>query len=124
MSQRKFASTIYGSDRKMILKLSEFDLDISRGTTRATANQNFSVEGFLTLSQIEKIIDKGYQVLLKEDATNIFKAPDQVTTFSQWIGHSRKGAFAKADEDYHDFMTGNDYLNTQGIDDAIDDLNA
>lgn len=122
MSERKFMATIYATSRKMILKLSEFDLDISRGTTHMNTDQNFSVDGFLTLSQTEKIIDNGYHVLLKEDAVNKFKAADQVVTFSQWIGHTRKNLRKITDDKYHEFITGTDYLNTQGIIDAINDL--
>jgi len=56
--ERRFFCTIFAQDRKHLIGLNKFDVDVFQPTARITEKQEYVIEGLLTLEQVVNLIDK------------------------------------------------------------------
>jgi|SRR4051794_36271560 hypothetical protein len=108
---RKFFVTVIARDRLMLLRLREYDFDLFRQTakltnttevtlraTREPSNlaafeetdqvneaREFVIDGLLSLEEIGRLVDVGYQVLVKENDKKGGRAQTEVVEFSEWL---------------------------------------
>ena len=83
--EKRFFSTIFARDRKHLIGLNAFDVDVFQPTARITEKQEYVIEGLLTLEQAATLIDNGYRVLLEEDASKRARVAEVVTSAEDWI---------------------------------------
>jgi hypothetical protein len=99
----RFFVTIYASDKRALANLRNYDLDLIRATTAAVtavtaeaigvpaAAPNYSVEGLLTVADVERLVTGGYQVLVREDAAVRARARTQTISFEEWLQGMEEG---------------------------------
>lgn len=93
MHQRFFVTVIAPSLRAL-KNLREFELDLFLPTTKAGApnigvrqdtKEQHLIEGLLTLEEVGKLVEQGYQVLVEEEMSKRARAHREVIEFSDWI---------------------------------------
>lgn len=108
---RKFFVTVIAPDRQMLLRLREYDFDFFRQTakltntsavtlraTRGASNldayeetdqvseaREFVIDGLLSLEEVGRLVDVGYQILIKENDKKGMRAQTEVIEFSEWL---------------------------------------
>jgi hypothetical protein len=108
---RKFFVTVIAPDRQMLLRLGEYDFDLFRQTAQLTnrtavtlratreasnldayeetdqinAAREFVIDGLLSLEEVARLVDAGYQVLVKENDKKGQRAQTEVVEFSEWL---------------------------------------
>jgi hypothetical protein len=83
--ERKFFVTIIAPDKRVLLKLQEYDLDIFQATSRVNERKQFIVEGLLTLEDVGRLVEDGYQVLVEEESSKRARAAREIVQFEEWI---------------------------------------
>jgi hypothetical protein len=108
---RRFFVTVIAPDRPMLLRLREYDFDLFRQTAKLTVKKEvtlrasrepsnldayketdqvneareFVIDGLLSLEEIGRLVDAGYQVLIKENDKKGARAQTEVVEFSEWL---------------------------------------
>jgi hypothetical protein len=108
--EAKYFVTIHAKDRAALLRLGAYSLDLLHQTALVTerrvvrlsavkdkskpnefvesgpphSERETSIDGLLTLKQIEMLVANGYQVLVREEARQRSRA-DQTMEFQDWL---------------------------------------
>lgn len=82
---RKFFVTVFAPNRRALLNLGDYHLDLFQATAKVSENQEFTIEGLLTLEEIERLVEGGYRVLVEEEASQRARATQEVTGFQEWM---------------------------------------
>ncbi len=111
MESRRFFVTVVAPDRSRLQRLRSYDLDLFRetakvaektesvlGAVRETAaretyqptgktsqRQEFSIDGLLSLEEIDRLVEDGYQVLVKERDLKRSRAVTEGIEFQSWL---------------------------------------
>lgn len=88
MSPRFFVR-VHASTKRALLKLQEYDLDLFQPTARAAGENQFQIEGLLTLEQVGRLVLDGYSVLVEEEASKRAHGR-QAIDFQEWIKGKEK----------------------------------
>lgn len=81
----KFFVVVFASTRRALLSLSSYHLDLFQATAHASQNQEFTIEGLLSLEEIERLVEDGYRVLVQEETSKRARATQEVTGFQEWM---------------------------------------
>lgn len=93
MPQRFFVTVIAPSLRAL-KNLREFELDLFLPTTKPGApnigarqgnEEQHLIEGLLTLEEVGRLVEQGYQVLVEDEMSKRARAHREVIEFSDWI---------------------------------------
>lgn len=93
MPQRFFVTVIAPSLRAL-KNLREFELDLFLPTTKAGApnigarqdtKEQHLIEGLLTLEEVGRLVEQGYQVLVEDEMSKRARDHREVIEFSDWI---------------------------------------
>jgi hypothetical protein len=82
---RRFFVTVVAPSKHALVSLSEFDLDLFQPTARVTEQNDFAIDGLLTLEEIGRLVEEGYRVVVNEEASKKARARTEVAEFRQWI---------------------------------------
>ncbi|WP_088889142.1 M14 family zinc carboxypeptidase [Leptolyngbya ohadii] len=82
---RKFFVVVFASTRRALLNLSNYHLDLFQATAQTAQNQEFTIEGLLSLEEVERLVNDGYRVLIQEEASKRARATQEVTSFQEWM---------------------------------------
>lgn len=80
----RFFVTIQAPDEKALHRLYEYDLDLF--TTRSTPEGTTAVDGLVTLDDVGRLVEDGYQVLVGQ--TDTPKTTPPVVSFGEWVGET------------------------------------
>jgi len=86
----KYFVEIVASDKQQLINLQKFELDLFQPTVKVTDKNELSIEGLITLEDIKKLIENGYKVLIKKEATTKTPAAEEITSFQNWVGTAEK----------------------------------
>jgi len=108
---RRFFVTVIASDRPALLRLRRYGFDLFRQTAQATSTRavalrasrdasgatayeetakvtqarEFVIDGLLTLNEVSRLVDDGYQVLIRENDARRARARTEVIEFEEWL---------------------------------------
>jgi murein tripeptide amidase MpaA len=82
---RKFFVTVFAANRRALINLGDYHLDLFQATAKASENDEFTIEGLLTLAEIERLVEGGYRVLVEEESAKRARATQEVTGFPEWM---------------------------------------
>ena len=82
---RKYFATVIASSKRALLDLQKHDLDLFQPTSKINDRKEFVIEGLLTLDDVAKLVESGYQVLVKEESSKRARANREIVEFQQWI---------------------------------------
>lgn len=83
--ERKFFVTIVATNRRALLNLADYQLDLFQATAKSANNQEFTIEGLLSLPQIEQLVMSGYRVLIQDESSKRARATQQVSGLQEWM---------------------------------------
>jgi hypothetical protein len=69
----------------MFTDLDKFELTLFLQTGQFTEQNQYTIEGLLTLDQIGQLVDYGYQVLVEEELSKRARAFKEVIEFPEWL---------------------------------------
>lgn len=81
----KFFATVIAPDRRALMRLSQYDLDLFQPTVKVTEEKTHTIEGLLTLEEIGRLVVDGYRVLVEEEASKRARAQREIVEFQDWI---------------------------------------
>ncbi|MCI0428385.1 MAG: hypothetical protein L0Z46_10255 [Nitrospiraceae bacterium] len=84
MAQRFFV-TVIAPNQRALVGLGKYDFDFFQPTARATEDQQFMIEGLLTLEEIGHLVEDGYRVLVEEESSKRARARQEVAEFPDWL---------------------------------------
>jgi murein tripeptide amidase MpaA len=127
MKDRYFVEII-ASDQKKIVDLQKLDLDLFQATVKTNKDKKeFSIEGLITLEDVNKLTQGGYKVLVKKEAPKRTPAVDEISSFQNWkttaerslkglgSGFKEEGTGEKTEEPSSLMLSFSGYLTAEGI---------
>ncbi|MGE0642252.1 MAG: hypothetical protein AB7P24_01145 [Nitrospira sp.] len=84
---------IYATDPDSLRALQKFELDVFPQTSKRNSSREeyqYSIDGLLTIEQVEKIVRSGYRVEILDPAEKRMRAADNITEFPQWLEGMKK----------------------------------
>lgn len=119
--------TVITPNQLNFLKLRKYDLDLFKQTAKATDRDEFVIDGFLTLEEVEMLVQGGYQVTIKGDPTKENTGRSEAIGFQDWINGVNKRMGKSVDssklaESSDASNRDSGYLTSEGIESAIQHL--
>lgn len=81
---RRFFVKVMAPDRQALVALQGFDLDLF-APTATEAEGHCAIDGLITLHELERLVDAGYQVLVQEEASRRARAQHEVSGLDDFI---------------------------------------
>jgi hypothetical protein len=84
---------IYAEDPASLRSLQKYDLDVFPQTAKKKPGRqqySYSIDGLLTLAQVEEVVRAGYRVEIQDPAEKRARAAQNVTEFPQWLAGMNK----------------------------------
>jgi hypothetical protein len=85
----RFFVKVFAPTRAGLAQLQKFDLDLFQPTARADEREA-TIEGLLTMHDVEQLVRNGYRVLVEEEASKRARARDTIE-LGRWLEERRKG---------------------------------
>ncbi len=86
MSECRYFSTIVARTRQALRDLAEQEVDVVQATARDAGDGRFTIEGLVTIEEVERLVEGGYEVTLHEEASKRARARTETVEFEQWLG--------------------------------------
>ena len=83
--EKKFFVTIVAKDKQKVRFLKHYDYDLFREALRSREKKKFTIEGLLTLAQIERLVGDGYRVTINKESSGLARGRLQVIDFKTWL---------------------------------------
>jgi hypothetical protein len=80
----RFFVRVFAANPLALRRLQKFDFDLFQPTARRTEDKRASIDGLLTMEQIEKLVLDGYQVLIEEEASKRAHGQKEIMTVEEW----------------------------------------
>ncbi|SRR5215204_1677540 len=95
----RFLISVKTLERSSLLKLREYDFDFFQPTAKFSEQEKkFTVDGFLSLDQIGRLVRDGYEVVVKKHYSKQGLPKSEIMSFREWTeenqeeeSHERKG---------------------------------
>lgn len=83
----RYFVVILARDAAALRALQEFELDVFPQTARAGAAKEFafSIDGLLSMEEIERLVKEGYRVHVEDAAERRARGPENVIDFPDWL---------------------------------------
>lgn len=79
----RFFVKVFAQDRHSLLRLQKYDYDLFHQSAKQTKDKAASIEGLLTMPEVERLVLDGYRVLIEDEASKRSRAKE-ILTFEQW----------------------------------------
>jgi carboxypeptidase T len=80
----KFFVKIIAPSKLALIGLQKFELDLFQPTSKMRDNE-FTIEGLLTLEEVGKVVENGYKVLVEEVSSKRTRSATETIGFENWI---------------------------------------
>ena len=84
----RYFVVVLARDAASLRSLQKFELDLFPQTAKQSHREKdfpFSIDGLLSMSDVEKVVKAGYRVLVEEPAEKRARAAVDVGDFPQWL---------------------------------------
>ena len=84
----RYFIVIFARDADAMRSLQKFELDVFPQTAKQSGRDKdfpFSIDGLLTMAEIETVVKSGYRVQIKESADTRSQAAESPAEFSDWL---------------------------------------
>lgn len=119
---KKYFVEIIASNKQQLVQLQKFELDLFSPTVKSIENE-FSIEGLVTLDQVSKLVENGFKVIMKKEAVTKTPATEESMPFGNWVEIAEKGFEVESKEGTTELSSSmlpfTGYLSSEGIDSAI-----
>jgi hypothetical protein len=84
-NSRRYFVKVIAPDRRSLVALQKFELDVFQSTARAIEKDQHAIDGLLDLDEIGRVVDAGYSVLVEEHESKRSRAVTEISDFRSWI---------------------------------------
>jgi murein tripeptide amidase MpaA len=112
----KFFVKIIAPSKSDLIGLQKFELDLFQPTSKMTDNE-FTIEGLLTLEQVGMVVENGYKVLVEEVSSKRTRSTKEKIEFSSWIQDTETRQARGIEAAAH-----GGYLSERGVETALQHL--
>ena len=84
----RFFVTVFAPGKNRLAELQQFDFDLFHPTARAT-DLEATIEGLLTMQEVEQLVRRGYRVLVEEESSKRARAHETIEV-GRWLEERRK----------------------------------
>jgi hypothetical protein len=81
---RRYFVTVRAPSHRSLLALEEYSLDLFHPTAAKTREDEYTIEGLMTLDDVGRLVDDGYQVLVQDEMSKRARAR-QTIDFDEWL---------------------------------------
>ncbi len=81
----RFFVTVIAPSRRTLSKLQGYDFDLFQATSKINERKEFTIEGLLTLENVGRLVEDGYQVLVEEESSKRERGQSDIVQFEDWI---------------------------------------
>lgn len=81
---RRYFVTVRAPSQRAFRALEEYDLDLFHATAAQTREDEYTIEGLITLDDVGRLVDNGYQVLVQDEMSKRVHARDTID-FDEWL---------------------------------------
>jgi hypothetical protein len=71
--------------RQSLRDLAEEDLDLFQATAKEAEEGRCTIEGLLTIEEVQRLVEDGYEVVVHEEASKRSRAQTETIEFPQWL---------------------------------------
>ena len=123
MTNRYFVE-IFSPNKQQLLSLQKFELDLFQSTVKTLETNEFSIEGLITLDDVNKLVAKGYKVVVKKQSPSTSPAVSEIMSFSDSIQptEAKKQAETKKRAEAASTPSFTGYLTSEGVESALQQL--
>ena len=80
----RFFVQIIAKNKQQLMDLQKFELDLFQSTGKSIEDKKFSIDGLITLEDVNKLVQNGYKVMVKKESMKRTPAIDETITFEEW----------------------------------------
>lgn len=81
---RRYFVTVLSDDPRALRALGKHGFDLFQATAKKTREGGGSIEGLVTLEEVEQLVEDGFKVLIEEESSKRARATETVE-FAQWL---------------------------------------
>jgi len=85
MRERRYFTTVVARTSQLLRDLAEEGLDLFQATAKETEDGRFTIEGLLTIEEVQRLVDEGYEVVVHEEASKRARAQTEKIDIGQWL---------------------------------------
>jgi len=82
---KRFFVAIVTQDKQKLRRLKHYDYDLFRESLKSSNKKEFTIEGLLTLKQVERLVENGYKIIINEEASKRARGRLQAIGFKTWL---------------------------------------
>jgi len=84
MAQRFFV-TVMAPSRRALVNLGRYGFDLFQPTAKTTRENQFEIEGLLTLEEVGRLVEDAYRVLIEQESSKRARSQQQVADLQDWL---------------------------------------
>ncbi|MGB9168987.1 MAG: M14 family zinc carboxypeptidase [Nitrososphaeraceae archaeon] len=120
----RFFVQIIAKNKQQLMDLQKFELDLFQSTGKSIEDRKFSIDGLITLEDVNKLVQNGYRVMVKKESMKRTPALDEIMSFEEWSEVVKKGEKEEKEEGLREAKpekapTFKGYLTSKGIHSAL-----
>ena len=86
----KYFVEVIASNKQQLINLQKFELDLFQPTAKSINDKEFKIDGLISLDDINKLVENGYKVVIKNESTKKTPAVQETTSFQEWSETAKK----------------------------------
>jgi murein tripeptide amidase MpaA len=86
----KYFVEVIASNKQQLINLQKFELDLFQPTAKSINDKEFKIDGLISLDDINKLVENGYKVVVKNESTKKTPAVQETTSFQEWSETAKK----------------------------------
>jgi hypothetical protein len=84
----KYFVEVTAPTKQALINLQKLELDLFPPTAKSTDKNEFTIEGLVTSEDVNRLVQKGYKVLVKKESPTSTPAVSETASVSDWIGEA------------------------------------
>src|SRR5215207_4026955 len=86
----KYFVEVIASNKQQLINLQKFELDLFQPTAKSIDDKEFKIDGLISLDDINKLVENGYKVVIKNESMKKTPAVQETTSFQEWSETAKK----------------------------------
>jgi carboxypeptidase T len=86
----KYFVEVIASNKQQLINLQKFELDLFQPTAKSIDDKEFKIDGLISLDDINKLVENGYKVIIKNESKKKTPAVQETTSFQEWSETAKK----------------------------------
>jgi carboxypeptidase T len=108
--------------QQALINLQKLELDLFAPTSKSTGKNEFTIEGLLTSDEVNRLVQKGYKVLVKKESPTNTPAVSETVSVNDWI--NKADTISEAEKKSGSFvLSSTGYLTSEGIEATLQHIN-